>query len=254
MEAYTNFATVYDVFMDETPYEEWKNCIVRILQENGIEDGLLLDLGCGTGTMTMLLAEAGYDMIGVDMSVDMLDIAKNKSQSVQPEILYLCQDMREFELYGTVRGVICVCDSINYLLEEEEIIQTISLVNNYLDPRGIFIFDFNTVYKYREVIGDRVIAENRDTCSFIWDNYYDAENGINEYELAIFVKDAASSAGNHYLKFEEEHYQKGYELEEMKACLEKAGLVFVNAYDTDTGAAVHAKTERITVIARENGK
>ncbi len=119
--------------------------------------------------MTELLAKQGYDMIGVDLSDSMLDIAMEKRAQSGHNILYLQQDMREFELYGTVRAVICLCDSLNYLLEEDDLLTTFKLVNNYLDPNGLFIFDFNTVYKYETVIGDNTIAENREDCSFIWE-------------------------------------------------------------------------------------
>ena len=139
--------------------------------------------------MTELLSEKGYDMIGVDYSGEMLNIAMDKRARSGRQILYLQQDMREFELYGTVRAVVCVCDSLNYLLEEEEIEDTFRLVNNYLDPGGLFLFDFNTVYKYETVIGDATIAENRDNCSFIWENFYEEEGQINEYDLTVFVKE-----------------------------------------------------------------
>ena len=122
MEAYTGFAEVYDLFMDNVPYEQWAEYITGLLREYGIEDGLVLDLGCGTGTMTELLAEAGYDMIGIDQSEEMLEEALEKKEASGHDILYLCQDMREFELYGTVRAIVCVCDSMNYILEEEEIL------------------------------------------------------------------------------------------------------------------------------------
>ncbi len=249
--AYTDFAAVYDLFMEEVPYQAWKERIVELLKEHNICGGLILDLGCGTGTMTELLGQAGYDMIGVDASCEMLDIAMRKRESSGLDILYLCQDMREFELYGTVRAVVCVCDSLNYLLEKEDLIETFRLVNNYLDPNGVFIFDFNTAHKYRDVIGDRTIAENREEASFIWENVYDAESGINEYTLTFFIKDMKSGL---YAKAEEVHLQRGYELEEIKDCLREAGLLYVAAYDTDTNGAVTRDSERITVIAGECGK
>ena len=139
MEAYTQFAQVYDRFMDNVPYGEWADFYLKILKEAGIRDGILLDLGCGTGVVTELLAGQGYDMIGVDSSEEMLRAAMEKKErrnGSAPDILYLEQDMREFELYGTVRGILCVCDSLNYLLEEREILQTFRLVDNYLDPGG----------------------------------------------------------------------------------------------------------------------
>lgn len=166
-------------------------------------------------------------------------------------ILYLCQDMREFELYGTVAAVYSICDSINYITEPKELQTVFELVNNYLDPGGLFIFDFNTEYKYREVIGDTVIAENRDEGSFIWENAYDEETKINEYDLTIFVP---STEKELYEKHEEVHFQRGYTLEEMKKLLKAAGMIFEKALDADTQAEVTDRSERIYVFARECGK
>ncbi len=254
MEAYTDFAQVYDTFMDNTPYEDWAEFLHQILKEDGIEDGILLDLGCGTGTMSEQMAEKGYDMIGVDFSEEMLGIAMEKREQSGHSILYLCQDMREFELYGTVRAAFCLCDSLNYLLEEEDILETFRLVNNYLDPGGLFVFDFNTTYKYETVIGDTTIAENREDCSFIWENYYDPEEELNEYDVTIFVRDPDSSAEDLFRRFTETHYQRGYTLPAMKRLIEQSGLTFVKALDADTHESVTEFTERIYCIAREQGK
>jgi len=249
MEAYTDFALVYDTLMDNTPYERWCEIITGILKRHGIEKELVLDLGCGTGTLTELLAKEGYDMIGVDFSEEMLNRAMEKREESGLSILYLLQDMREFELYGTVKAVVSVCDSLNYLLEEEDIIETFRLVNNYLDPKGLFIFDFNTVYKYRDVIGDTTIAENRDDCSFIWENYYHEEERVNEYDVTFFIKE-----GELFRRFEETHYQKGYTAEEMKVYLERAGLEFISMQDADTLMEVTQETQRVYMVAREKGK
>lgn len=249
MEAYSDFALVYDTLMDNTPYERWCELIVGILRRYGIEKDLVLDLGCGTGTLTELLAKEGYDMIGVDYSEEMLSRAMEKREESGLSILYLLQDMREFELYGTVKAIVSVCDSLNYLLEEEDVIETFRLVNNYLDPKGLFIFDFNTVHKYRDVIGDTTIAENREDCSFIWENYYNEEERINEYDVTFFVKE-----GDLFRKFEETHYQRGYTVEEMQAYLEKAGLELISVQDADTLMEVTEETERVYMIARESGK
>ena len=189
MEAYTSFARVYDIFMDNVPYKEWADYLGKILKEYGIDDGLVLDLGCGTGSMTEMLASSGYDMIGVDNAEEMLEIAMEKKVESGHDILYLLQDMREFELYGTVRAVISACDSVNYITDDEDLTEVFRLVNNYLDPEGLFVFDFNTEYKYREILGEQTIAEDRVECSFIWDNYYDEDERINEYELTLFVRD-----------------------------------------------------------------
>lgn len=254
MEQYTDFASVYDELMDETPYEQWCENVLHVLKEFSIEDGLVLELGCGTGSMTELLAAKGYDMIGVDYSEEMLNIAQNKKTESGHDILYLNQDMRAFELYGTVRAVVSVCDSINYLLEDEDVISCFKLVNNYLDPRGIFLFDFNTDYKYETVIGDSVIAENRENCSFIWENYYDVEEKINEYDLTIFVREEAQYGEEMFRRFQETHLQRGYTLTEMQCFLKCAGLEFVKAIDADTLGEVTKTSERIYCIARESGK
>ncbi len=209
-----------------------------------------MELGCGTGSMTELLSQKGYDMIGVDNSEDMLEIAMDKRVDSGHDILYLLQDMREFELYGTVRAVISICDSMNYILEEEDLLQVFRLVNNYLDPGGYFIFDLNTIYKY-EQIGESTIAENLEEASFIWDNFYDAKTQINEYELAIFIPEGEEGL---YRKYEEFHEQRGYDPEVIRRLLEEAGMRFVAAYDAFTRNPVRPDSERIYVIARESGK
>lgn len=269
METYTDFAGVYDTFMDDTPYEEWAAYLLELLGEYGVavpkiteedaaERSIVVDLGCGTGTLTQLLAEAGYDMIGIDNSREMLNIALTKREKSGKDILYLHQDMREFELYGTAGAIICVCDSMNYLLEEDEIEQTLRLVNNYLYPGGVFIFDFNTIYKYETVIGDATIAENREDCSFIWENYFDCDSGINEYDLTVFVRatkhGVTEEDSESFLRFTETHYQRGYTLDMMRSLVEKAGMEFVAAIDADTRGDVWEESERIYVIARECGK
>ena len=254
------FRAVYDTFMDNVPYEEWGEYIHGMLCKYGVEDGIVLDLGCGTGTMTEILAGYGYDMIGVDNSEDMLELAMEKRIESGHDILYLLQDMREFELYGTVRAVVSVCDSVNYVTEPGELEEVFRLVNNYLDPRGVFLFDFNTDYKYREIMGDCTIAEDRGECSFIWDNYYYENEQINEYDLTLFIQEKkpdetqSDQIPQLYRKYKETHYQRGYTLKEMQVLLEKAGLVFEAAYDVDSKEEPSDTSERICVIARESGK
>ena len=251
MSAYEKFAQVYDLFQDNIPYEEWADYLKSLLNEYGVKDGLVLDLGCGTGSITELLAKAGYDMIGMDNSEDMLEIAMDKRGRSGLDILYLLQDMREFELYGTVAAVVSICDCMNYILEPEDLTEVFRLVNNYLDPGGVFIFDLNTKYKY-EQMGETTIAENREEASFIWDNYYDPEEEINEYELAIFIPEGEDS--DLYRKFEEVHYQRAYDLATIRRLLEEAGMEFVTAYDAFTKDAPRPESERIYVVAREKGK
>ena len=249
MEAYTGFAEVYDVFQDNVPYEEWCSYVTGLLKEYQVMDGLVLDLGCGTGSLTGLMARSGYDMIGIDNSGEMLQIAMNKRNASGLDILYLLQDMRGFELYGTVKAVISICDSMNKIMEYQELVEVFRLVNNYLDPNGVFIFDLNTEYKYRELLADNTFAEDREESSFIWNNFYDEEDKVNEYDLTLFVKE-----GELYRKFEETHYQRAYGLDQIQQAIRDGGMEFVAAYDACTRNPVQQDSERIYVIARENGK
>lgn len=250
MEAYGRFAGVYDIFMDNVNYGEWTDYIIEALVQDGIKDGLVLELGCGTGTVTEMLADAGYDMIGIDNSEEMLAEAMEKRAESGHDILYLLQDMQDFELYGTVRAVVSVCDSMNYVTEPEDLEYVFALVNNYLDPGGLFIFDMNTVYKYQEMIGDSTIAENREEGSFIWENTYDEESGINEYALTLFLPDT----DGRYEKVEEVHYQRAYPLEQIKTLLQSSGLKLLAVYDAYTREAPRADSGRLTFIAKEYGK
>lgn len=250
MEAYGRFAQVYDLFMDNVDYEGWSDCLERRLKAEGICDGLVLELGCGTGTMTGLLAQKGYDMIGVDSSGEMLAEAMEKKVESGLDILYLMQDMREFELYGTVRAVISVCDSLNYITDRDELRQVFRLVNNYLDPGGLFLFDMNTVHKYRDILGDTTIAENREEGSFIWENSYDDENALNIYELAVFLP----AENGLYEKCEEVHCQKAYEQKEVEELLREAGMELVEVFDGYTEKPASSDSERLLFVARERGK
>ena len=297
MEAYSSFAEVYDLFQDNIPYEEWCEYLAGLLEEYGVRDGIVLDLGCGTGTVTELLAQRGYDLIGVDNAEEMLGIAMRKKAARivakedamadataeaeadcdrRDSILYLCQDMREFELYGTVAAAVSICDSMNYITDPEDLTQVFRLVNNYLDPNGVFIFDMNTSYKYEELLADNTFAEVRDESSFIWENYYDEEEKINEYALTLFIRETPEEAepddedfdeedtdrayswsgasDGVYHRYTETHYQRAYTLDEVRAAAEEAGLIWVAAYDAFTKEPVREDSERIYIVLREHGK
>ena len=248
--AETGDASLYGDTQAECGWSEDKETADRQKLEEELLDSerdLVVDLGCGTGTLTEMLYQAGFDMIGIDYSEAMLEKAIEKRDESGAEILYLQQDMRELSLYSTVGTVISVCDSVNYLLEKDELFKVFSLVNNYLYPGGLFIFDFNTDYKYREVLGDCVIAENRDDCSFIWENDYDSEGRINEYDLTIFLQ----RDGELFERVTETHLQRGYQAEEMMELLEKAGLQVIFMRDADTEGNVRPESERILVVAKE---
>ena len=253
MKEYAEFSRVYDRFMDEIPYGTWCSHITQLLKNEGIDEGLLCELGCGTGTMTELLALNGYDMTGIDVSSDMLQEAlKKRDQSGLP-ILYLQQDMREFELYGTMRAFISVCDSMNYLLTKEDLITTFKLVNNYLDPGGVFIFDLKTAYYFREILGDRTEVLEDEDAFCVWENTFDEEEKINEYALTIFER-TDSPREDLYERFEEFHEQRAYEIEEITKWARDAGMIPERFLDADTMDEVRDTSERIYVILREQGK
>ena len=191
-------------------------------------------------------------MIGIDNSEEMLAVAMEKGMASEtgsetlPQALYLCQDMRSFELYGTVRAAVSICDSMNYILEPEELLEVFRLVNNYLDPEGLFLFDFNTRYKYETVLGEQVIAEDREDCSFIWDNYYDEEEKINEYELTLFVR--CGEEEDVYRKYQEVHFQRAYTLEEIKTFARITGHDNIHDMDVDDLCTVSREISEFTTI------
>ncbi len=246
MNTYTGFAQLYDELMDNVPYGAWCDFVCKTLKEQGVGDGLVLDLGCGTGTFTEMLASAGFDMIGVDNSEDMLTVAMEKRDESGHDILYLLQDMREFELYGTVRAIVSVCDSMNYLTDPADFQKVLRLVANYLDNDGLFLFDLNTEYKYEQLLGDQTIAENREDCSFIWENDYDPENRINRYALTIYAR----VDGDLYERFEELHEQRAYSVWEVEDMIASAGLTLLATHDGFTNEAAHEKSERITFLVK----
>ncbi len=288
MQAYTGFAEVYDRFMNNVPYDEWEQLLVRLLEERGITEGLVLELGCGTGTMTERMAARGYDMIGVDLSEDMLSEAMEKRSISGQNILYLQQDMREFELYGTVAAIYSVCDSLNYIIEEEDLVKVFSLVNNYLDPGGAFIFDFNTPTAYRSELRRHPIVEEQDDITMIWENEYDEESALNEHRVTFFLPSESEEFWEEecdgprkvsipreeqepvYVKVQEIHEQRAYTLPEIRRALAAAGLTFIAACDAETGEILAGEgkhpagsertlttgefSSRIFCIAAEHGK
>ena len=274
-ESYRSFASVYDEFMDGTDYQKTADKIQDMITRFGLskptqkrtgkseardvllaaEKNLVVDIACGTGKLTEILADRGYDVMGIDLSEEMLQIALERRDKLRHRTLYLCQDMREFELYGTAGTFISTGDSVNYLLTDEDMEKLFKRINTFLFPRGIFIFDFKTLYLYKEVIGDRTIAEDRDDCSFIWDNWFDEDTRINEYDLSLFIKaEADDPSDNTFRKYQEIHRQRGYTLEEMKRFASEAGLEWVAEMDSETMGNVTETSEKILCVVREKNK
>lgn len=270
MAMYESFARVYDRFMDNVPYDEWAARLREIFQMHGIDSGLVLDLGCGTGQMTRRFRDFGYDMIGVDGSEDMLEIALEKEQTTEKsaeeqmteagelpgesgksyQILYLLQDMREFELYGTVRGIYSCCDCMNYLYTEEDLLTVFRLAENYLDPGGIFVFDMNTASYYEKELGQNTYADVRDECSVIWENDYDPETMENEYDLTIFVRTPQGL----YERTKETHYEKAYPFDTVKSLAERAGLILDAAFDGYCTGKLRKDSSRMLLVFRKSSE
>ena len=245
MEAYTGFAYVYDEYMDNIPYEEWGEYMMTLLKENGVSDGMsVLELGCGTGTVTRMLSKSGYDCVGLDMSEDMLSIASDKTFEEDLHIIYTCQDMRDFEVPYSMDAMISIGDSMNYITCVDDLENVFSCVRENLKENGVFIFDLKTIHFFRDILADNTYAQNRDDSAFIWDNYYDEEERNNEYELAVFVKNDDGT----FDRCEEQHYQHGFTIEEVTGAARKAGLNVKSIYNAFTKDAPDESSERLYFI------
>lgn len=243
MEAYGGFAQVYDMFMDNVDYHQWCSYAITLLHQYGMQDGTLVEIGCGTGTGTMLFAKAGYDMIGIDISQEMLEIAESKKES--EDIVYVLQDATELELPFPVPAMVSIGDSMNYITDYGDFMQVLKKVRQFLEPDGIFVFDLKT-RKYFSDIGETTIAEDREECSFIWENYFDEETNINEYYLSVFVR----GEDGRYDKYEEEHFQRGYTLDEVKKAVETAGLKMERIYEAFSEREGSEENDRVYVVVR----
>ncbi|MFZ5989170.1 MAG: class I SAM-dependent DNA methyltransferase [Bacillota bacterium] len=242
---YSNFAYIYDRLMYDVDYKEWANYIESIFKLHGIKPALILDLGCGTGNFSIEMARRGYDMIGVDSSPDMLSCAMEKSAGIN-NVLYLNQDMTDFELYGTVDIIVCLMDSINYILKKRDIKKIFKLVKNYLNPGGLFIFDINTPYKFENVFKDNVYYDVSDEVTYIWQNHFDRKNGICEFDLTFFIKDNEG-----YEKYEELHYERCYKVQELKKMIDESGLSLMKVYDSLKLSPPTKKSERIFFVCKK---
>ena len=245
---YEGFAYVYDRMMSDIPYDAWFDALRIYLAEHGIEEGTVCELGCGTGSMTERFARAGFHMIGVDLSADMLAAACSRKDAEGLDIVYIQQDMEQLELAGPVDAVISVCDTMNYVLEETAMGRVFSRVCRFLKPGGYFIFDLKTVYCYRNVIGSRVFAEQDEDVSYIWDNYYDEDEQINEYALTIFQRQPKSRL---YERIDEVHYQRAYSVSTVRELLEQSGLMVAGVLDSSMKEEPKEDSERIYMIAKK---
>jgi len=241
MTNYKGFAVVYDELMD-APYEKWGKYISKILKKEKAK--LVLDLGCGTGTMAIILSRQGFDMIGVDNSEDMLAAAYEKSFDSNQNILFLKQDMQKLDLFGTVDAVISVCDCLNYILTPEELGVVFKRVRLFLNPGGVFIFDMNTEYKFKEVMSNNSFeGESKIGARYEWDNNYNHITKINEYRVQF-------QNNNDEEPFTEIHNQRAYSINEVTNILTKAGFNEIDIFDDYTKKPPKSDSTRITYIVR----
>ena len=252
---YDAIAHVYDKLNKDIDYSRWadfiERCFDRFLPSR---PELVLDLACGTGSMTAVLSDRGYDMIGIDGSEDMLSEAYLRSEG--KGILYLCQDMRSFELYGTVGAVICCLDSLNYLLSEDDLSSTLANVHNYLDPDGLFLFDMNTPYKFENIYSDNayILEDEIDYgdgeppaavfCG--WQNQYDRESGICDFYLSLFEENAQGG----YTRSDEHQRERCYSFDTLRSLLERNGFELLGSFEDFDFTPSGDTTERWYVAAR----
>lgn len=248
--SYESFASVYDRFMDNIPYEEWSKYLITLLDDYQIKSGNLVELGCGTGTLCKLLSQNGFYVTGIDLSKDMISLAKKKIGN-NLNITLFQQNMCQLTLDDTISydGFYSLCDSMNYLLYDEELLSTFQGVHHYLKKDGIFIFDLKTRYFYESILGNQVFCDHQKDCSYIWENNFFEEDCVNQYDLTLFIKKSPFSL---YRKFEETHHQKAYELPKIIDLLTQAGLEYVTAYNAFSKNPPSAKSERIYIIAKKN--
>lgn len=240
---YNDFAEVYDRLQD-ADYTRFADYYERIFEKNGLKPELVLDLACGTGSITIPMSKRGYDMIGVDLSVEMLNIAREKACAEGEDILFLNQDMTEFELYGTVDAIVCALDGVNYLTEDGDIESLFSLAENYLNPGGLMIFDINSEYKLREVLGGNTFVNEEQGIYYVWRNEFSEETRICEFELNFFREKEDGS----YERFDEFQEERAYSAEELCAAAEKACLKCEGIYSPFSFNAAAETDERIFFV------
>lgn len=246
--SYSYFASAYDSLTENVEYSRRADYFCSLLSENGINGGLLLDLACGTGTMSIEMSKRGFDVTGVDISEEMLSEAQNKKFQTGENVLFLCQDMRNLDLYGTIDCAICTLDSLNHLTSEEDLLKAFQNVSLFLEDDGIFIFDMNTLYKHREILGNNSFVYELDNLFCVWQNALQDDNKTVEITLDFFETEDGLS----YERYQESFLEKAYESEIVKNLLKQAGFTFVNEFKELTTDTPDEKTERTVFVARRN--
>ena len=227
MNSYTKFAHLYDSLMNsDVEYEKWADYIENLFDKYGKNPNLVCDLACGTGNITLPLAKRGYDMIGVDRSFDMLSIAREKAQDLGLDTMFLEQDLKNLDLYGSCDAFLCMIDGFNYILNPNSLYKIAKRIKTcFLEPDGIFVFDLSSRYKLGNFIGNNTFVHDGDDVFYVWENKYYENTKMCEMYLNFFVK-----SGKAYKRFGERHLQHAYSEDEIKKIFLKAGFSQVDAY------------------------
>lgn len=244
---YDILAPFYDSINSDIDYKRWADFFEKIIKKHmSTRPELVLDLGCGTGKMTLELASRGYDMTGIDFSPEMLDIARNLADEEGHDVLWLCQDMRKFELYGTVDAAVSCLDCLNHLTNYDDLKKCLSLVHNYLIPDGIFIFDVNGKFKFENIYSDNTYTMEEDGAVCIWENDYDAESRLCDFYITLFKEES----DGRYERYDDEQTERMYTLEEIKSALAETGMEFIGAYSDFDFTEGSDDSERIYIAAK----
>lgn len=245
MNSYSDFARVYDELMHrDINYEKWADYIENLFDIYGVNPSLVCDLACGTGNITIPLAKRGYDMTGVDISEDMLNIARSKSERL--DILFLNQNITDLDLYGTMGAFLCMIDGINYILPPKSLLKLFTRIKTcFINDSGIFIFDISTPYKLKNIIGSNTFIHCGEKIFYTWQNRYIESKRLSDMFLTFFVKQ-----GKKYTRFEERHLQKAHSPGELVKLLRKAGFSQIDMYDELTFNPPRPDSERIVFACR----
>ena len=245
--SYGSFAHVYDRLTENVDYKSYAAYIKRLFESYGKNISSVLDVACGTGSLTTELAKMGFDMIGTDASSDMLMEAQIKKYNENLDILYLCQKAEDLDLYGTVEGAVCTLDSINHITDEEDVLKAFKKVSLFMEKDGIFIFDMNTEYKHREILGNNAFVYDLDDVYCVWQNEYDEENKITHISLDIFCHEE----DDFYERYEEEFDERAYSLNQIENWLKESNFELLAYYKEMTEEMPQEDTQRIVYIARK---
>ena len=250
MASYGDFAYYYDMLTENVDYDKRCEYICGLLAENGVSEGILLDLACGTGTMSLMFSQKGYDVVGVDGSEEMLTQAQEKKMESGDDVIFLCQRMEELDLFGTINAAVSTLDSINHVTDEDTVKEIFRRVSLFMEDKGIFVFDVNTPYKHREVLGDNTFIYDLDEVYCVWQNSTD-ENLVTTISLDLFEKDEEDEET--YYRYSEEFSERAYDLDDIRTWLEECKFEVTAVYEEMTKDTVKADTQRAVFVARKIG-